>query len=271
MKKRRIIPVILLRNGHIVQSRYFERYQKLGSPKTSIKRFSEWCSDELIFLDISKNEIYDIDREDVNFKNENNLINIIKQMSKVATMPVTVGGKVKSLKTAEKYLINGADKISINSQAQLNPNFLKNCAKEFGSQCVVNSIDILKEDRDYIICYDGKSKRSKYSLIEWIKISQDMGSGEFFFNSIDRDGSAKGYDHELCDILEYNVKTPFIICGGAGSLDDFYNLARKTKVDGIAAANFFQYTEHSVYKVKDYLYKKNLNFRKPEFVRNEIL
>ncbi len=271
MKKRRIIPVILLRNGHIVQSRFFQRYQKLGSPNTSIKRFSEWCSDELIFLDISKNEIYDIDREDVNFKNETKLINIIKQMSKVATMPVTVGGKIKSLKNAEDYLINGADKISINSQAQLNPNFLKNCAKEFGSQCVVNSVDILKEDGNYNLFYNGKLQRSKYSLIEWIKISQDMGVGEFFFNSIDRDGSAKGYDYELCDILENNVKTPFIFCGGAGSLDDFYNIASKSKVDGIAAANFFQYTEHSVYKVKDYLYKKNLNFRKPEFIRHDLL
>lgn len=267
MLKRRIIPVILLKNGTIVQSRYFERYQKLGTPETSIKRFSEWCSDELVFLDISKEQYYNTDRDDTKFKNKNNLLDIIKEFSKVATMPVTVGGKIKTLHDAEKYLINGADKVSINSQAQINPNFLKECVKEFGSQCIVNSVDIALENENYQIYYDRKSIKSKYSLIEWIKISENMGVGEYFINSIHRDGSAKGYDLNLAKLLENNISIPVIFCGGAGVIDDFFDLAKKSNFSGIAAANFFQYTEHSVYKVRKYLYENCKNFRKPDFFK----
>ena len=100
-----------------------------------------------------------------------------------------------------------------------------------------------------------------YSLGEWLKISENSGSGEILINSIDRDGAGKGFDIDLINFVDNYVKIPVICCGGAGSYEDFLEVAIKTKVDGIAAANFFQYKEHSVFLTRKLLYEKNLNFR----------
>ena len=116
MKKKRLIPVLLLKNGFIVQSRNFKRHQNLGNPITAVKRLSEWASDELIYLDISKDNNYDLKRDDLYFKNLNSFLKIIEETSKQTFMPVTVGGKIKNLKDIEDRLKVCADKVSINSR-----------------------------------------------------------------------------------------------------------------------------------------------------------
>ena len=182
MKKRRLIPVILIKNGIVVQSRNFTEFQKIGIPQTSVKRCSEWGSDELILLDISRENKYDINRNDLNFANNDNFLGLLLDISKFCFMPITVGGKVQSLQDIENYLMCGADKVAINTNAVLDPNFLDLASRRFGSQCIVNSVDVKLINSKYIVFINNGSKISSYELQEWLKISEQNGAGEILIN-----------------------------------------------------------------------------------------
>jgi cyclase len=266
MKKRRLIPIILIKNGIVVQSRNFNEFQKIGMPKTSVERCSEWGSDELILLDISRESKYDINRDDLNFSNNNNFLNIVQDISKFCFMPITVGGKVKSLQDIENYLMSGADKVAINTNAILNPKFLDSASKRFGSQCIVNSIDVKLINDIYVIYINNGSDIAPYKLQDWLKISEENGAGEILINSINNDGKGGGFDLELINLIESTVNIPVICCGGAGKFEHFLEVAKKTKVDGIGAANFFQHVDQSVFLTKKILYQEGLNFREPRFL-----
>jgi len=263
MKKRRIIPIILIKNGYVVQSRNFKEFQKLGLPKTSIKRCSEWGSDELILLDISREVYHDINRDDLNFDNPKFFLDLVSNISKFCFMPVTAGGKIRSLEDIEKYLLAGADKVSINTHGVLNPKFLYEASKKYGSQCIVNSIDVKFNSKKYIVYINNGQVATNYFLEEWLKISQDHGVGEILINSIDNDGKGDGFDINLINLTETLSDVPVICCGGAGNVNHFLDVAKNTKVDGIAAANFFQHIDQSVFFTKKKLYDESLNFREP--------
>lgn len=236
-------------------------------PKTSIKRCSEWGSDELILLDISRENKYDINRDDLNFINSNNFLDIVLDVSKFCFMPITVGGKVRSLQDIENYLMSGADKVAINTEAILNPKFLDLASKKFGSQCIVNSVDVKFVNDNYIIFVNNGSDITSYKLEEWLKISEQNGVGEILINSIDNDGKGAGFDLNLINLVEKTVNIPIICFGGAGKFEHFVEVAEKTNVDGIAAANFFQHVDQSVFLTKKILYEKSLNFREPKFLK----
>src|SRR5437588_10853861 len=141
MKKRRLIPVLLLRNGWLVQSKQFRRWQNVGNPVTAVKRLSDWASDELIYLDISRDETYDLRRDDLGNPNRSSIFDIIADVSKAAFMPITIGGRIRTLGDIEKRLALGADKVCLNTKPLEEPPFIEAAAKEFGSQCIVISID----------------------------------------------------------------------------------------------------------------------------------
>ena len=152
MKKKRLIPILLLKNGFLVQSRQFNRHQNLGNPTTAVQRLSEWASDELIYLDISRDEKYDMGRDDQGYKNNQSFFDIIKDVSYKTFMPITIGGKISNLKDIEKRLELGADKVAINTAAYKEKGFINEAAKEFGSQCIVVSIDYrINEDSQSIV------------------------------------------------------------------------------------------------------------------------
>ena len=266
MKKRRLIPVILLKNGYLVQSKSFQFYQNIGNPVQAVKRLSQWGSDELIYLDISGDDKYDIERDDLNYKNTPIFLDIIKKVSKVTFMPITVGGKIKNLLDAEKRLAVGADKISVNSAAIENPDFIINLAKEFGSQCVVISVDVKIIDNKYKVLSHGGTKISNYELEEYINIVEKNGAGEILVNSIDRDGLGIGYDLNLLNMVTDRCKIPVIACGGVGKWQHFSDALSKTKVDAVSAANIFWYTDQSIYLSKKYLYEQKHNIRKPDLI-----
>lgn len=266
MKKKRLIPILLLQNGNLVQSKGFNSFQNLGNPIHAVKRLSQWGSDELIYLDISRNNKYDIERDDLKYKNTNNFLSIIKKVSKVTFMPITIGGKIKNLKDVEKRIKIGADKVSINSGALMNPKLVNDIAKEFGSQCLVISIDVRLIKNQYKIYSHGGTKQSEYNLDEWIKIVINNGAGEILINSIDRDGSKKGYDISLLNFVQKISKIPVIACGGVGHWKHFYEGFKKTNVDAVAAANIFHHFDQSVYLSKKFLYEKKINIRKPDLL-----
>lgn len=267
MKKlKRLIPVLLLKNGMLVQSRQFDRHQILGNPITAVKRLSNWASDELVYLDISRDDKYDLRRDDQGYENINNFLGIIEYISKETFMPITVGGKIKNLYDIEKRLAICADKVSINSQAFENKKFINNAAKEFGSQCIVASVDAKKVNGKYYAFKNFGKKNSNVLVRDWIEILQDEGAGEILLNSIDNDGLGIGYDLELINQIKDNIKIPVIICGGVGEYSHFVNAIINDKIAAVAAANIFHYRDQSVYYAKKYLYDKKLSIRKPEIL-----
>ena len=267
--KRRIIPVILLRNGSIVQSREFKRYQVLGSPFAAVERLSSWFSDELIYLDIS-NQQFQLGRQDLGGAPQaGNIMEVITRMSEKCFMPLTFGGGIRSLDDVRQRLKLGADKVTFNTRAQENEGLIKECVSLFGSQCVVLSVDAKRmQDGKYCV-YHKASKRAVKELVPFIKKMQDIGIGEILLNSVDRDGAGNGFDIPLIQDVCEASGVPVIAMGGAGSIDDFETVLRQTSASAVAAANYFQHSENSVYLLKRHLYQKGYNIRKPPALSNE--
>ena len=267
MKKNRLIPVLLLKDGWLVQSKGFSKYQNLGNPVTAVKRLSEWASDELIYLDISSGDNYDTRRDDQGYENRGSFLDIIEDVSKVTFMPITVGGKIRTLEDIEKRLSVGADKVSINTMAITDPNFIQEAAKQFGSQCIVVSMDAKIVDNEHRIFANGGKNMTKFTPKELSKIVEDYGAGEILINSIDRDGKGNGYDIELINQVADNVNIPVIACGGVGDWEDFADAFEETSVDAVAAANIFHYRDQSVFLAKKFLHDFKFNVRKPDLIK----
>lgn len=263
MKKKRLIPVLLLRNGWLVQSREFKRYQNLGNPTAAVKRLSEWASDELIYLDISRDDGFELQRDDLGHPSRRNILQIIADVAKVTFMPVTVGGRISTLQAIEERLKLGADKISINTAAVQAPEFVEQAAREFGSQCIVVSIDARKRGDAYEVFVRGGSVATGLDPVQWARRAQDLGAGEILINSIDRDGARIGYDLALVDGVADAVAIPVIACGGVGAWSHFADALSQTAVDGVAAANIFHHSDQSVYHARKYLHDLKLNVREP--------
>lgn len=266
MKKHRLIPVLLLRNGWLVQSKQFRRYQNLGNPISAVKRLSEWASDELIYLDISSDDSHDMRRDDLAHPNRHSIFEIIEDVSKVAFMPITVGGRIRTLQDIEKRLSLGADKIAINTMAIEDPQFVETAAREFGSQCVVVSIDVKRQEESLCVMSHGGKQATSYVPEVWAKTIEHLGAGEILLNSIDRDGMKNGYDLDLLNKVTRAVKIPVIACGGVGEWTHFAEALEQTGVDAVAAANIFHYSDQSVYLAKQYLSDRGLNVRRPDLL-----
>ncbi len=266
MKKKRLIPIILIKNGWVVQSTNFKRYKNIGHPLPTIKRLSDFGSDEIIILDISKDDFYEKRRTDMNYDFKEDPINILKEVSKASFMPLTIGGKIRSLDDAIIRIENGAEKIVVNTLALENKNQIKKIANTLGSQAIVVSIDYVKIDNgNYRVVKNG-SEILEIDPIEHASKVIDSGAGEIFINSVDRDGKKNGYDIEYLSKFSNTFKNPVIACGGAGSWEDMYNLHSNTSCDGIAAANIFHHIEHSVFLAKEYLSNRSKKFRIPKFI-----
>lgn len=267
MLKHRLIPVILLRNGAVVQSKGFQRYQRLGNPVTIVQRLSDWASDELIYLDISGEPFYDLGRSDLNFPNRHAILEILADVAKRCFMPLTFGGGIRTLNDIMTRIRTGADKITLNTQALNNPDFVDVCAKEFGSQCVVVSLDVRANSRNSWEVYKQRGKiPTGHHPAEWAAEIESRGAGEILLNSIDRDGTGMGYDIPLIRSVVKAVKIPVIACGGVGELHHFAQGIIEGGASAVAAANIFHYTENSVYRAKDYLYKMGIQVREPALV-----
>lgn len=263
MLKNRVIPVILLRNGAVVQSKAFRRYQHLGNPLTIVERLSNWASDELIYLDISRDQSYDLHRDDLGDPNEGDLLDILRHVSRRCFMPMAFGGRIRTLDDITTRLRLGADKIVINTQALFDPGFVEAAARICGSQCVIVGIDARTSDNHrWEVWADGGRHSTGRHPAEWAHEAQERGAGEILIQSIDQDGSGQGYDLALIQSVLQAVSIPVIALGGVGEwthLLEGLNLG----VSAVAAANIFNYSENSVFKAKDYLHRQGANVRAP--------
>jgi cyclase len=261
MLKNRLIPVLLLRNGVIVQSKGFKRYQSLGSPTAAVERLSSWASDELIYIDISPSPVYDLKRDDLNHPKFESIQEIIKLVASKCFMPLTFGGGIRTLEDIYRRLKAGADKVTLNSKALDHPEFIGECAREFGSQCIVISIDAKRFGDKWVVYKGGKTPTDVLPTV-WAKKVEECGAGEILLNSIDRDGSGSGYDVDLIHEVSASVSIPVIALGGVGAWQHFEE-GLKTKASAVAAANIFHYSENSIYNAKKHLYDNGYNVRRP--------
>lgn len=261
MIKRRLIPVLYIKNGLIVRSEGFSYHHNIGNVIAEAGRYNGWNVDELIYIDISREKNYDLRRDDYNVNPYNSIGAIINEISKVCFMPLTFGGNIRTLDDVSFRIQNGADKITLNTGAFENPKLITQTAEKYGSQAVVISIDYKIIDGQSIVFTNFGQKNTGKSVYKWIEECENLGAGEIFLNSIDRDGMASGYDMETISQAVASTKLPVIACGGAGSPEDFVKLAKKTNVSAIAAGNIFHFTELSYPRAKYLLKKGGLNFR----------
>lgn len=261
MLKKRLIPCLFLKNGHLVRSERFEFHQLLGDPLHQVDRINSWSADELIYVDISNEEVYDLRRDDMRIKRMNDIYDIISHVSKTCFIPLTFGGNIRTIEDIRKRLKLGADKVIINTITHLNPLFITEAADKFGSQCIVVGIDVKKENGMHkVYSHHGRQITDK-DPVSWAKEVERLGAGEIFLNSIDRDGVQEGYDTEIIQKIVEAVNIPVIACGGAGIFEDMVNCVQKTNVDAIAAANIFNYTENAVLRAKKTLINSGIAMR----------
>lgn len=261
MKKKRVIPILLLKDNWLVQSKNFSEYKKIGDPVIGVKRFSDWDADELIYLNITESQYFSDARKDTNNFKFNSANDALNEISKFTNMPITVGGGLKSLQDIESRLLNGADKVALNSVALRNPLLISEVAREFGRQSLVISIDYkLVEDTPRVWNRSFKSSDLP-SLSNWSRKVEDLGAGEILLNSVDRDGMKTGYDVDTINLICESTSIPIIACGGAGNWGHMEEVMVKTNADAVAAANIFHFQDQSMYLARNFLFSRNLPVR----------
>jgi cyclase len=262
---KRIIPCLDVKNGRVVKGLHFESIKDAGDPVELAAKYSNEGADELVFLDITAS---DEQRETIK--------DLVRKVATVIDIPFTVGGGVKSLEDARNILLNGADKVGINTGAIKNPQVITELMQLFGRQCIVVAIDAkrnfdLRADVNIfsengkefwfeIFIYGGK-KATGMDAIKWAKEAEKLGAGEILLTSIDKDGTKDGYDILLTREIVNSVSIPVIASGGCGKPDDMVDVFQKTNVDAALAASIFHYQTHGVNGVKMHLKARKIPVR----------
>lgn len=243
MLKTRLIPVLLLKNGLLVRSESFQIHQVIGNPIHEVDRFNEWNVDELVYLDISRDNEYDLRRDDSRISGLQDPLAILERVSRSCFMPLTWGGRIRTIEDMRACFKRGADKITINTAAVNNPQLITQAANLFGSQAIVVSIDAkLKTGGNYEVYVDCGQTPTGIPVGDWASQAASLGAGEIFLQSIDEDGMAEGYDCVLIREVCSRVEVPVICCGGVGDFDD-YAAGVKSGASAVAAANLWHFKE----------------------------
>jgi len=250
--KRRLIPVLILREGMVVQSVQFKHTNVIHwKPLTAVDFFNRWAVDEIVVLDVTRNK-----------NKRQQFREVVLGLSNKCFVPLTVGGWVDSAEEVLKLLRLGADKVVINTEAVRKPHLITECASVVGSQCIVTSIDVkIKEDGKYEVYIDRGREPTGLSPLEWAVKAQAMGAGEIFLNCIDRDGFRQGYELTLLKGVVEAVDLPVIAMGGVLTWQHLVDGVVIGGADAVAAANIFHYTEHSTKKAKEFMRQAGIDVR----------
>ena len=262
---KRIIPCLDVKNGRVVKGLNFESIKDAGDPVELAEKYSNEGADELVFLDITASD-----------EQRKTIKDLVRKVASVIDIPFTVGGGVKSLEDARNILLNGADKVGINTGAIKNPKVITELMELFGRQCVVVAVDakrnynvdekknIFTEDNKQfwfeVFIYGGK-EGTGIDVIEWVKNADKLGAGEILLTSIDKDGTKDGYDILLTKNVVDSVSFPVIASGGCGKPDDMIDVFKESNVDAALAASIFHYETHGVNGVKSYLKDRKIPVR----------
>ncbi len=252
MHTKRIIPCLDIKDGRVVKGINFVNLRDAGDPASVAKAYDSAGADELVFLDITASA----DARDTQLA-------WVREVANQVFIPFTVGGGIRTVDDFKILLREGADKISINSAAIMNPNLISEAAYKFGSQCVVVAIDAKRRDDNsgWNIYKNGGRVDMGIDAVEWAMKAVSLGAGEILLTSMDCDGTKAGYDLELTRIIAENVNVPVIASGGAGSKQDFYDVLTDAKADAALAASLFHFKELEINEVKRFLRDKGVSVR----------
>ena len=251
MLKKRIIPCLDVKDGRVVKGINFVNLKDAGDPVEQANIYDKGGADEICFLDITASN-----------ENRKILLDKVRATAKSCFVPLTVGGGISSLEDIKNLLLAGADKVSINTAAVKNHNFIKESSIKFGSQCIVIAIDAKKvEANKWEIFTHGGRNATGIDAVDYAKIAEKNGAGEILLTSMDKDGTKLGYDLELTRKVSSSVSIPVIASGGVGSLEHIYQGLNEGLASAVLAASIFHYGEYSIFEVKKFLASKGVSVR----------
>lgn len=231
MKKVRVIPRLDVKGENVVKGVHLEGLRVLGQPGEFASAYYQAGADEIIYMD-SVASLY----------GRNNLHSIVQKAAEHIFIPLTVGGGIRTLHDVQSLLKIGADKVAINTALFSNPTIISEVAERFGSQCMVVSIDVVKNEQNRYECLaDNGRENTGVDLLDWVEKVVDLGAGEILLTSVDREGTGKGYDIDLVRMVAREVPIPVIACGGAGQADHVVDVVGDGSADAVCAASLFHY------------------------------
>lgn len=248
---KRIIPCLDVHNGRVVKGVNFVSLRDAGDPVEIARRYDEAGADEITFLDITASS----DERDV-------ILHIIEAVAKQVFIPLTVGGGVRTVEDVRRLLNAGADKVSMNTSALLNPQLVADAARKYGSQCIVVAIDAkaVGPNQWEVFTHGGRKAMGVDALV-WAREVARLGAGEILLTSMDRDGTKSGFDLALTRAVSDAVSIPVIASGGVGCLQDLADGVTQGKADAVLAASIFHYGQHTVKEVKEFMAQKGIPVR----------
>ena len=252
MITKRIIPCLDVKDGRVVKGVNFVSLRDAGDPVEIAQAYDKAGADEVVFLDITASS----DRR-------NTVVDLVRRVAEKVFIPFTVGGGIRSVEDFRLLLREGADKISVNSAALMNPGLISEAADKFGSQCVVVAIDAKrrKDGSGWNVFKNGGRVDMNIDAVEWAAQAEKLGAGEILLTSMDCDGTKAGYDLELTKIIADTVKIPVIASGGAGTKEHFLDALTLGKADAVLAASLFHYKELEIMELKQWLRSKGVSVR----------
>ncbi|MFG6335725.1 MAG: imidazole glycerol phosphate synthase subunit HisF [Lachnospiraceae bacterium] len=252
MHTKRIIPCLDVKNGRVVKGVNFINFKDAGDPAEVGAAYDKSGADELVFLDIT-----------ASFDARNTAAEMVRKVAEKVFIPFTVGGGIRTVDDFRAILREGADKVSVNSAAIMNPNLISEAADKFGSQCVVVAIDAKRRtDGDGFTIYkNGGRVDMGIDAVEWAMKAEKLGAGEILLTSMDGDGTKAGYDLELTRAIAENVSIPVIASGGAGTMAHFYEAFTEGKAEAALAASLFHFKEMEIKDLKSYLRDRGISVR----------
>ena len=252
MHTKRIIPCLDVKNGRVVKGVNFINFKDAGDPAEVGAAYDKSGADELVFLDITASS-----------DARNTAVEMVRKVAEKVFIPFTVGGGIRSVEDFKVILREGADKVSVNSAAIMNPNLISEAADKFGSQCVVGAIDAKRrvDGTGFTIYKNGGRVDMEIDAVEWAMKAEKLGAGEILLTSMDGDGTKAGYDLELTRTIAENVSIPVIASGGAGTMAHFYEVFTEGKAEAALAASLFHFKEMEIRDLKKYLREKGISVR----------
>jgi cyclase len=252
---KRIIPCLDVDNGRVVKGVKFVDIRDAGDPVEIARRYDKEGADELAFLDITATH-----------HDRDTMVHVVEQVAGEVFIPLTVGGGIRTLEDIRKMLNAGADKVSINSAAVFNPEFVREASERFGSQCIVVAIDAKKvsqpgEPGKWEIFTHGGRKPTGIDAVEWAKRMVAYGAGEILLTSMDKDGTRSGFDLPLTRAISEAVSVPVIASGGVGCLDDLADGVIEGKADAVLAASIFHFAEYTIEQAKERMAERGIEVR----------
>jgi len=251
MLSKRIIPCLDVKDGRVVKGVNFVNLRDAGDPVEIATKYSEEGADEICFLDITASH-----------EERNTMIDVVERTAGEVFVPLTVGGGVRTLDDVRQLLLAGADKVSINTAAVNNPDFVKEAAKRFGSQCIVVAIDARQcGEGAWEVFTHGGRKETGIDAVAWAQKMEQNGAGEILLTSMDKDGTKSGYDLELTRTISRRLQIPIIASGGAGTLDHLSDGVKLGEADAVLVASIFHYGEYKINEAKEYMRERGISIR----------